>query len=129
MNIAKLLRTAFLWNTSSDCFQKLQGQKLGTYLEPYQSFMKTLCCENSEQLMSVNHFSKRALSRNSPLETFLGKVVPKLCSKFRREHPCRSAISIKLHCNLIEITLRHGCSPVNLHLSLRAHLKGCFCLS
>ena len=28
-----------------------------------------------------------------------------------RKHPCRSAISIKLLCNFVEITLRHGCSP------------------
>ena len=45
---------------------------------------------------------------------FLGKGVPKICSKFTGEHPCRSAISIKLLCNFIEITLRRGCSPVNL---------------
>ena len=30
---------------------------------------------------------------------------------------CQSVISIKLLCNFIEITLRHGCSPVNvLHI-------------
>ena len=31
------------------------------------------------------------------------------CSKFTGEHPCRSAISIKLQSNFIEISLRHGC--------------------
>ena len=36
----------------------------------------------------------------------------KICCKFTGEH--RSAISIKLRCNFIEITLRQGCSPVNL---------------
>ena len=45
---------------------------------------------------------------------FLGKGVPKICSKFIGEYPCRSVISIKLQSNFIEITLRHGCSPVNL---------------
>ena len=45
---------------------------------------------------------------------FLGKGVLKICSKFIAEHPCRSAISIKLQSNFIEIALRHGCSPVNL---------------
>ena len=35
----------------------------------------------------------------------------KICSKLTREHPCQSVISIKL---LRKITLRHGCSPVNL---------------
>ena len=30
------------------------------------------------------------------------------------ENPCRSVISINLLCNFIEITLRHGCTHVNL---------------
>ena len=45
---------------------------------------------------------------------FLGKGALKICSKFTEEHPCRSAISIKLQSNFIEITLWHGCSPINL---------------
>ena len=44
---------------------------------------------------------------------FLGKDVLKIYSKFT-EHSYRSAISIKMLCNFIEITLRHGCSPVTL---------------
>ena len=36
-------------------------------------------------------------------------------------HLCRRTISIKLQSNFIEITLRHGCSTVNL----RTHLDGC----
>ena len=39
---------------------------------------------------------------------FLRKGLLKIYSKFTGEHPCRSVISI------IEITFRHGCSPVNL---------------
>ena len=54
------------------------------------------------------------MHRNSHPEVFLGKGVLKICSKFTREHPCRSVMSIKLHSNFIEITLRHGCSSVNL---------------
>ena len=46
--------------------------------------------------------------RSSPSEVFLGKGVLKICRKFAGEHPCRSAISIKLLCNFIEIALRHG---------------------
>ena len=34
--------------------------------------------------------------------------------KFTGKCPCRSVTSIKLLCNFIEITLRQGCSPVNL---------------
>ena len=51
---------------------------------------------------------------SNPLEVFLGKGVLKIYSKFTGKHPCRSAISTKLQSNFIEITLRHGCSIVNL---------------
>ena len=54
------------------------------------------------------------LSRNSHPEVFLVKGFLKICSKSTREHPCRSATSIKLLSSFIEITLRHGCSPVDL---------------
>ena len=47
-------------------------------------------------------------------EVFLERGVLKKCSKFTGEHPCRSVIWIRLLCNFIEITLWHGCSPVNL---------------
>ena len=50
--------------------------------------------------------------RSSRPEVFLQKNPLKICNKFK--HPCRSAISIELLCNLIEIAPRHGCSPVNL---------------
>ena len=69
--------------------------------------------------------------RNSPPEVFLEKGVPKVCSKFTGKQPCRSVISIKLQDNFIEITHRHGCSPVNLlqiseQIFLRTPLEGCF---
>ena len=51
-------------------------------------------------------------------KVFLWKGVLKIWSKFTGEHPCRSVILIKLQSNFIEITLRHGCSPVKLlHIS------------
>ena len=40
--------------------------------------------------------------------------MPKRLPGITREHPCRSVISTTLLSNFIEITLRHGCSPVNL---------------
>ena len=46
--------------------------------------------------------------RSSRRELFLEKGVLKICSKFTGEYPCRSATSIKLLCNFIEIVLRHG---------------------
>ena len=42
------------------------------------------------------------------------KDVLKICSKITGEHSCRSVISIELQGSFIEITLRHGGSPVNL---------------
>ena len=48
---------------------------------------------------------------------FLGKQVLKICGKFTGEHTCQSAISIKMPSHFIEITIRHGCSPINfLHI-------------
>ena len=55
-----------------------------------------------------------AITRSSPPEVSLGKVVLKICIKFTEEHPCQSVISIKLQSNFIEITLRHGYSPESL---------------
>ena len=52
--------------------------------------------------------------QKQPSRAVLGKGVLKICSKFTGENPCRSVISIKLQSNVTEITLRHGCSPVNL---------------
>ena len=52
--------------------------------------------------------------RSSRLQVFLGKDILKIWSKFTGDHPCRSAISIKLQSNFIEMVLRHGWSPVNL---------------
>ena len=50
---------------------------------------------------------------------FLVKGVLKICSKFAGEHPCRSVILVKLQGNVIEITLQHSCSTVNLLHILR----------
>ena len=45
---------------------------------------------------------------------FLEEGFLKISRKFTGEHPCRSAISIKLQSNFIEIARMHGSSPVNL---------------
>ena len=52
--------------------------------------------------------------RSNRPEVLLRKCVLEICSKSTVEHPCRSAISIKLLCNFIEIALLHGFSYVNL---------------
>ena len=52
--------------------------------------------------------------QKQPSRGVLIKRCSKICSKFTGEHPCQSVISIKLQSNFFEITLRYGCSPVNL---------------
>ena len=44
--------------------------------------------------------------RSSRPEVFLRKGILKICRKFTEEHPCQSAISIKLQSNFNEITRR-----------------------
>ena len=68
--------------------------------------------------------SSNGTGRSSHPEVFLGKVDLKIFSKFTGELPCQSVISIKLLCNFIEITPRHGCPPVNLpHIFRTPFLK------
>ena len=59
--------------------------------------------------------------RNGCPDVLLETGVLKICNKFTGEHQCRSAISIKLHGNFIEMALRHGFSPVNLLHIFRTH--------
>ena len=51
----------------------------------------------------------KIIGRSSHLEVLLRKGVLKICSKFTREYPYRSAISMKLLYNFIQITLRRRC--------------------
>ena len=60
-------------------------------------------------VISVRYYMQKQPSRGVPRKSVL-----KIYSKFTGEHPCRSAISIKLLSNFIKITFRHVCSPVNL---------------
>ena len=64
--------------------------------------------------------STQVVYRSSHPEVLLEKGALKICSKFPGEHPCWSVIWIKMQINFIEITFRHGCSPVNLVHIFRA---------
>ena len=57
--------------------------------------------------------------RSSPPEVLLVKRILTICSKFTVEHPCQSAISMKLQSSFIEITVRDGCTPVTWLHSFR----------
>ena len=73
-----------------------------------------LCILYAYYFIFVNYFIFIIHFRSSRPEVFLRQGVLKIYSKFTETHPCRSVISIKLLCNFIEISLQHGCSPVNL---------------
>ena len=84
------------------------------------SFIKTsmlrklqLKLQEMQQLATNTHLWNETF-RNSRPEMFLQKDVLKICSKFTGKYPYRSAISVKYQSNFIEITLWHGCSPVNM---------------
>ena len=64
--------------------------------------------------INIGYWVANTKCRSSHLEVFFVKGVLKICSKCTDENPCRSVISIKLLRTFIEITLRHGCSTVNL---------------
>ena len=67
------------------------------------------------------------ISRGSRPEMFLAKGVLKICSKFREEHPCRSAISIKLQSSFTEISLWYrGCTALFTELLLSRSTSGCY---
>ena len=51
-----------------------------------------------KKYMSTN----QAQIKSSHLELFLRKGVLKICNKFTREYPCRSAISVKLLATLLK---------------------------
>ena len=75
---------------------------------------------------------EKVIFKKSRPELFLGEGVLKICWKFTGEHPCRSAISIKLVCKFFVIAILHGCSPLNLlfseHFFLGTPLGHCSCL-
>ena len=75
--------------------------------------------DSSDNLFYLNYNVFFMTWRGSRPEVSLGKGALEIYSKFTRELTGRSVISIKLESNFIEITLRHGCSPVNLSYIFR----------
>ena len=81
--------------------------------------LKCLCVSSTEEtfsgILSISQMCNfgETIIRSLLREVFLGKGVLKICSKFTREHLCQRAI--------IEITLRHGRSPINLLHIFRTH--------
>ena len=68
------------------------------------------------QLLSVLITINKILLHSFPVTVFDSRFVFAFLQMFPGEHPSQSVILIKLQRNFIEITLRHGCSPVNFLL-------------
>ena len=107
--------------------EKVVGRTSSSYILGCGVLIVTFPCWFLFDLLSFylslfSYFPGGSLKKNGDVwkvrisrpEVLLGKGVLKTCSKFTREHPCQSAISIKLQSNFIEIAIRHGFSPVNL---------------
>ena len=62
-------------------------------------------------------------ARSCPPEVLLQKDVLKIHNKLTGKHLYQSMISIKLQGNFIEITLRYGCSAVNLLYIFRTSFR------
>ena len=115
----------FKFSTPTKCFRNsflplldfIQTVSLELEFTSQKSTMETL--EQSVKFVKVSNNDVAPYSntfstiKSSYPEVFIGKSALKICSKFTGEHPCRSAISIKLQSNFIKIALRYGCSPVN----------------
>ena len=92
------------------------------YVKIQKQLTLSMCDYISVLVISI--FLGVKMIRSSRPKLFLKKDVLKISSKFTGEHPCQNAILIKLQSNLIETTLRHGCSPVNLlHIFRTPFLK------
>ena len=112
----RISRYCFLLRPGPQCFISLlfceEDLKVRLYVIDYNSFV---------------NWSKHAQnSRSSHPEVFLERRILKICPKITEEYPCQSAILttlqsilIRFQSTLIEITLRHGCSPLHLLHILR----------
>ena len=81
--------------------------------------------QNSMNIL-VNTLGYREVQKQPPRGVLSKRCYENIQQIYRR-HPCHSAISIKLQCNFIEITLQHGHSPVNLlHIFITSFTNNTF---
>ena len=109
-----LIFSNFLRSQVLSCFVTREVFRIQSSLHEISSFP----CLVANQICTKT-FKNSKIQKQSCRSVFK-KSILKICRKFTGEHSCRSAIAIKLLCNFIEITLRHGCSPVNLLHVFRA---------
>ena len=91
MNLAKLMSCQL-----SDLEEALLNLfQMNFYILKIISLQYQIFPKKSQDLF-VHSF--QAVFRSSPSAMFLGKCVLNICSKCTGQHPCRSAVSIKLLC-------------------------------
>ena len=93
-----------------DC-GSVKTHALACFMQCKQNFLKP---RPQTPIKQCNCKKISAQMQKQPLEVFLGKGVLKICNKFTGEHQFRSAISVKLQSNFIEIALWQVFSAVNL---------------
>ena len=82
----------------------------GAFLWVLQNSYEHLFLQKNSGRLLLNF----TLKQSSHPEVFIGNGILKICSEFTGEQPFRRVVLIKFQSNVIEIILRHGCSPVNL---------------
>ena len=102
VNLLHIFGTFFIRTPLEECFWKQLNQLLMT--QPYLPYFPVISQNiriyskpSSFEHIPTNTFGRvGVIIRSSRPDVFLGKGFLKICSKFTGEHPCRSAISIKL---------------------------------
>ena len=110
-----------------DIFERFDETKLPNKEDFYSTLNKKLIIDKGydDALRIWNESEMENMGKYRESRGVLSNGVLKICREhIAGEHPCRSVIAIKLLCNFIEITLRHGCSFINLlHIFRRPFLK------
>ena len=105
-------------NVATDSSVKTNSSKFINTSRPSYYLVKLFLIYKIQLLKSW--LTALVICRSSRSQVFLGKGALKICRKFTGEHPCQSAISMKLLCSFTEIALRHEYSHVNLMDVFRA---------
>ena len=72
---------------------RVNGRKLYNIVEEPDSFLEALKYAEPDFYPNIR-IKMLIIVRSSHSKVFLGKGVPKICNKFKGEHPCRSVISV-----------------------------------
>ena len=107
------MKTDFNFNTNQPIWQSVASLIILSFFL-YCNWGKTFLRLGERHTLTKEYgMTVNCICWKQPLRGVL-KGVLKKCSKFTGEHPCQSVISIRFQSNFTEITLWHGCSPVNL---------------